>query len=40
MILKANANTIRCSPSLIIEDNLITEGLAIFEEVILQTLQE
>ena len=40
MILKANANTIRFSPSLIIEDNLITEGLAIFEEVILQTLQE
>ena len=40
MILKANANTIRFSPSLIIEDNLITEGLAIFEKVILQTLQE
>jgi len=40
MILKANSNTIRFSPSLIIEDNLIAEGLAIFEEVILQTLQE
>ena len=40
MVLKANANTIRFSPSLIIEDDLITKGLAIFEEVILQTLEK
>lgn len=37
MILKANSNTIRFSPSLIIEDALITKGLNIFKESILQT---
>ena len=37
MILKANSNTIRFSPSLIIEDDLITKGLDIFKESILQT---
>ena len=37
MILKANSNTIRFSPSLIIEDGLITKGLDIFKESILQT---
>ena len=40
MILKANSNTIRFSPSLIIENDLIKKGLDIFEDSILQTLEE
>ena len=36
MVLKANATTIRFSPSLIIEDSLIDNGLEIFEKSILQ----
>ena len=39
MVLKANNNTIRIAPSLIIEDKLIKEGLNIMEESISQ-LQE
>lgn len=38
MILKANINTIRFSPSLIIEDDLIDKGLKIFEKSIIQSL--
>ena len=34
MILKANDNTIRIAPSLIIEDHLILKGLKILKEVI------
>ena len=40
MILKANSNTIRFSPILIIENDLIKKGLDIFEDSILQTLEE
>jgi acetylornithine/succinyldiaminopimelate/putrescine aminotransferase len=36
MVLKANATTIRFSPSLIIEDHLIEKGLEIFKKSILQ----
>ena len=39
MILKANINTIRFSPSLIIEDDLIDKGLKIFEKSIIQSLR-
>lgn len=38
MILKANASTVRFSPSLIIENNLIDEGLEIFENSIISLL--
>ena len=34
MILKANDNTIRIAPSLIIEDSLILKGLKILRAVI------
>jgi len=34
MILKANNNTIRIAPSLIIEDDLILKGLKIMREAI------
>ena len=40
MILKANNNTIRIAPSLIIEDNVILKGLAILREDIHSQLQE
>ncbi len=40
MILKANNNTIRIAPSLIIEDNVILKGLAILREAIHSQLQE
>jgi acetylornithine/succinyldiaminopimelate/putrescine aminotransferase len=40
MILKANINTVRFSPSLIIEDGLIKKGLGIFESSILDLLQK
>ncbi|MFL2725637.1 MAG: aspartate aminotransferase family protein [Gammaproteobacteria bacterium] len=36
MVLKANNNTIRIAPSLIIEDKLIKSGLAIIEKSIIQ----
>jgi len=38
MILKANASTVRFSPSLIIENELIDEGLKIFEKSIISLL--
>ena len=34
MILKANNNTIRIAPSLIIEDKVVLKGLKILREVI------
>ena len=40
MILKANINTVRFSPSLIIEDGLINKGLGIFESSILDLLKK
>ena len=40
MILKANINTVRFSPSLIIEDDLIKKGLGIFESSILALLKK
>ena len=40
MILKANINTVRFSPSLIIEDGLIEKGLGIFESSILDLLKK
>ena len=36
MILKANINTVRFSPSLIIENNLINESMKIFEKTLTQ----
>jgi 4-aminobutyrate aminotransferase-like enzyme len=38
MILKANASTVRFSPSLIIENELVDEGLKIFEKSIISLL--
>jgi acetylornithine/N-succinyldiaminopimelate aminotransferase len=38
MILKANNNTIRIAPSLIIEDKVIDEGLARLKKSILKLL--
>jgi predicted acetylornithine/succinylornithine family transaminase len=40
MILKANINTVRFSPSLIIDDGLIIKGLRIFESSILDLLKK
>jgi len=39
MILKANNNTIRIAPSLIIEDELILKGLNILRQAIQEQLQ-
>ena len=39
MILKANNNTIRIAPSLIIEDKLIIKGLKLLQEAIQDQLQ-
>ena len=39
MILKANNNTIRIAPSLIIEDDVIQDGLAILRSAIQEQLQ-
>jgi len=39
MILKANNNTIRIAPSLIIEDKLILKGLNILRQAIQEQLQ-
>jgi 4-aminobutyrate aminotransferase-like enzyme len=39
MILKANNNTIRIAPSLIIEDKVIREGLKILRSAIQEQLQ-
>ena len=38
MVLKANSNTIRFSPSLLIENELIDRGLDLFEKSILDLL--
>ena len=38
MILKANPTTVRFSPSLTIENELIDDGLKIFEEAIIDLL--
>ena len=39
MVLKANNNTIRIAPSLIIEDDVIQDGLAILRSAIQEQLQ-
>jgi 4-aminobutyrate aminotransferase-like enzyme len=39
MILKANNNTIRIAPSLIIEDDLILKGLKILRQAIREQLR-
>jgi len=39
MILKANNNTIRIAPSLIIEDDVIKKGLKILRAAIQEQLQ-